>query len=180
MEDKDLIEYIKIHWADIHHSRNQDWKILILIAGIFYILFKIPDNNNSLYLLMVVLGLVACGMGAYISISHWFIFYRKMLVIKQCELKLGIELKKDFYNFPFPFDFFPVQGIIVFIYFFIAGILVGWLILKLKLGILFAVIILTAVLSFGFNVCVKMKKKIKNLSDEKYPFLIFTSGDKNE
>jgi len=35
------LEYIKLQWADIHHSRQQEWKALAVIAGIFYALAQV-------------------------------------------------------------------------------------------------------------------------------------------
>ena len=29
------LEYIKIQWADIHHSRHQEWKALSVIGAVF-------------------------------------------------------------------------------------------------------------------------------------------------
>lgn len=34
-KDEIKLEYIRIQWADIHHSRNQVWQALVIIAGIY-------------------------------------------------------------------------------------------------------------------------------------------------
>ncbi|MDI6791314.1 MAG: hypothetical protein QME81_00375 [bacterium] len=44
----DLMEYIKIQWADIHHTRNQEWKVLVIIVGVFYALFIDKEFSEPL------------------------------------------------------------------------------------------------------------------------------------
>jgi hypothetical protein len=72
-----LMEYIKIQWDDIHHSRNQDWKVLAIIAGVFYGLLKISPTVIPLQIALTISGLIACGMGIYMTVIHWTIFLRQ-------------------------------------------------------------------------------------------------------
>ena len=55
---KDLVEYIKVQWADIHHTRNADWKVLIIIIGVFYALFNVDPKTTELQVAIVVVGLI--------------------------------------------------------------------------------------------------------------------------
>lgn len=104
-----LMEYIKIQWADIHHSRNQDWKILLIILSIFYALLNVNFEQISLRIGITLLGLIASAIGVYISLMHWRLLYSKIRLIKACENALGIRIK-------FSRPRFPVQGVILLIY----------------------------------------------------------------
>jgi hypothetical protein len=88
----DLIEYIKIQRASIHHSRNQEWRILVVVLSVFYALFNVPGDAKSLHIAITVLGLIACGIAAYVSYAHWLGFFRKMRIIRRCECELGIQV----------------------------------------------------------------------------------------
>ena len=105
----DLIEYIKIQWTDIHYTRNQEWKILAIIGGVFAALF-IKPMDSFLQIAITTFGLIVCIIGTYISIAHWIIFYSKMQVIRECEKTLGIDAV--FRRGPL-----PVQSAIVLMYF---------------------------------------------------------------
>lgn len=158
----DLLEYIKIQWADLHHTRNQDWKVLVIIIGIFYALFKVSPEHTWLHIAITCLGLIACGMGIYMSLIHWLIFYAKRGVIKTCEEELGI--KANFYHAPL-----PIQGLILLIYFFIASIFCGWLIWLLvgKIWISFTAFIICFLI--GFIICMVAKLRIPKIIDRQIP-----------
>lgn len=169
----DLMEYIKIQWADIHHTRNQDWKILVIIVGIFYALFNVPIEYVWLHGAIIFLGLVACGMGIYMSLTHWIIFYSKRRVIAACEKELGIEA--TFFVPPF-----PIQGLILLIYFFIASILGGWLI-WLLLGKIWASFVTFAIcFLIGLVICIVAKFSIKRIVEKLPPITFRKEGIRSE
>jgi hypothetical protein len=170
-----LLEYIKIQWADLHHSRNQDWKVLVIIIGIFYALFKVSPENTWLHIAITGLGLIACGMGIYMSLTHWLIFYNKMRVIKACEEESGI--KANFYKPPL-----PIQGLILLIYFFIASIFCGWLIWLLVGKVWISFTIFNVCFLIGFIICVFVKSKIQEIVERQVPIPVTfgKSGDGNE
>jgi hypothetical protein len=149
-----LMEYIKVQWTDIHHTRNQEWKVLVIIIGIFYALFKVNPEHRWLHVAITFLGLIACGMGIYMCLVHWGIFWSKRLVIKACEEKLGIYVR--FYKSPF-----PIQGLILLIYFFIVSILLGWLIWLLLGEILISFITFSICFLASLIICAIAKRKIQ-------------------
>ncbi len=116
----DLVQFMKIEWTDIHHSRNQEWRFLAIIAAAFAALFVFP-MSLTLQIAVTVFGLILCLMGIYISIAHWIIFYGKIQVIRQCEKILGME-------FYFRHAPVPVQGMMVSAFFLLTSAILGWLI----------------------------------------------------
>jgi len=161
----DLMEYIRIQWTDIHHTRNQEWKVLVIIVGIFYALFKISPTDIWLHVAITILGLIACGMGIYMNLAHWLIFYSKMQGIAACERKLGIEA--NFFKPPL-----PVQGLILLVYFFIASILSGWLIWLLVKNHWISFITFIVCFLVGFIVSLIAKTKIQSKINRE-PSIIF-------
>ncbi len=162
----DLIEYIKIQWADIHHTRNQDWKVLVIIVGIFHALFRVSLTPIWLHIAITILGLIACGMGIYMTLINWLIFYSKIRVITACEEKLGIKASSSFYKSPF-----PIQGLILLLYFYIASIFLGWLIWLLLGEIWISFITFTICFLISFIICVIIKRKIPK-TVEKQPLVL--------
>lgn len=142
----DLMEYIRIQWTDIHHTRNQEWKILAIIGGVFAALFVKP-MDLPLQIAITIFGLIICIMGIYISIAHWIIFYSKMRVIHECEKELGIEAV--FHRGPL-----PVQGAIVLIYFLFTSILSGWLVWLLSSKFLISIIASASIFVAGLILCI--------------------------
>jgi len=167
----DLMEYIKVQWADIHHSRNQEWRVLVIIIGIFYALFKINPEYICLHVAITILGLFACGMGIYMSLVHWGLSSSKRLIIKACEEKLGIVAK--FYQSPF-----PVHGLILLMYFFIASILLGWLIWLLLGKILISFITFFMCFLISFRICFIARRKIQKAVEEQTQVTFREIGDK--
>jgi hypothetical protein len=121
----EILGYMKQQWDDIHHSRNQDWKVLLIIIGIFSVLFVLhrSEFKNAdtlpLELLVCAAGLLACTLGACIAFAHWRLFFGKLNVIRRCEHSLDIRLN-------LPKNRIPVQGVIFFNNFFLGSALIGW------------------------------------------------------
>jgi hypothetical protein len=169
----DLIDYIKIQWDDIHHSRNQDWKVLALIIGIFYALLNLGPSHSWLYVPIAILGIIACIMGIYMSLMHWLIFYSKSRVISSCEKILGIE--PNLYKTPF-----PVQGLILMLYFFICGILGGLLVWVWAKKIWVSYVIFIMCFFLGFFICLVVNKRIHAIVGKQTPLVNKNLGEKNE
>jgi hypothetical protein len=91
MSDNDslAIEYIKLQWEDIRHSRLQDWSYMGVIAGILYAIANIqaPELRMGLSLL----GLLCSALGALMAWQHHQIFLDKLIVIEKMERRLGIQ-----------------------------------------------------------------------------------------
>jgi hypothetical protein len=125
----DLMEYIKIQWADIHHCRNQDWKFLFALGGLYVGLLS-KGLDDDLKVAVAVAGIIVCAMGFYTSFVHWRIFYNKIQIIGHCEMALGIKAK-------FQKSIVPVQSIIVLLYVLLGTVLLGWLVWLLTNSLLY-------------------------------------------
>jgi hypothetical protein len=100
-EDKSLLmEYIKMQWDDIHHSRRQDWSYIGVIAGVFYAIVQI--DQSELRLGFCVIGLVCSVLGAWMAWEHYQIFLVKIGLIADLEDKVGI-------HYPYRQGKLPVQ-----------------------------------------------------------------------
>ena len=121
----EILGYMKQQWDDIHHSRNQDWKVLVIILGIFSVLLVLHHSEFKgadtlpLELAVCAAGLLACALGAFVAFAHWRLFFGKLNVIRRCEHALDIRLN-------LPKNRVPVQGVIFFTNFFLASALIGW------------------------------------------------------
>jgi hypothetical protein len=155
----DLIDYIRIQWDDIHHSRNQEWKYFTIISGsiataVGVALWK-TDVNVAIRITFLIFSLILCSMGGYITYAHWLIFYGKKLIICNFERKLGIHVVPQ--RAPL-----SVQGMIFLFHFWFAAILVG-VILWLSIEILWVAISSAAiVLIGGFAITFILSKKLRS------------------
>ncbi|MBC8492247.1 MAG: hypothetical protein H8D43_00575 [Chloroflexi bacterium] len=88
------LEYIKLQWEDIHHSRQQEWQALVVIAGIFYAIAQVdlpyPDNLGAKIFLGLI-GIFSAFLGACITWQHQTIFRHKISVISRLEHQIGIQ-----------------------------------------------------------------------------------------
>ena len=110
------LEYIKIQWADIHHSRQQEWKALGVVAGIFFAIANVQDPRARIFL--GLLGISSSFLGACISWQHHTIFLGKMSVISRLERQLGIQ-------YPMRTALFPVQVLLYLLFGGISSAFVG-------------------------------------------------------
>jgi hypothetical protein len=110
------IEYIKLQWEDIHHSRLQDWSYIGVIAGVIYGIVNI--QTPELRLGLSLLGLLSSTLGAYMAWQHYQIFMDKLVVIAKMEQRLGIQ-------YPSRDSFLPVQTLIFLLFAGIASTFFG-------------------------------------------------------
>ena len=169
----DLMEYIKIQWADIHHTRNQEWKVLVIIIGVFYAFFNVNIQHVTLHIAISIVGLIACGIGIYMSIVHWLIFYGKMKAIAACEKEMGIHAR--FYMPPL-----PIQGLIVLVYFFVIAILSAWLAWLLDGRTSVSCVTFIVCIVVGFSICLLAKLKIEKTIEKLEPMIRIEEGEKSE
>jgi general stress protein CsbA len=93
------LEYIKLQWADIHHSRQQEWKALAAVAGIYLAIAQVglPEGQAALNaalgarIFLGLLGALSAFLGACISWQHHTIFLHKISVINKLERQIGIQ-----------------------------------------------------------------------------------------
>jgi hypothetical protein len=112
--DSTAIEYMKLQWADLHHSRLQDWSFLGVIAGVLYAIVNV--QNPELSIGLSLLGLLISILGASMAWQHYQIVLDKLIVIEKMEHRLGIQ-------YPSRTTLLPVQ-ILIFLLF--AGIASGF------------------------------------------------------
>lgn len=124
----DVAEYIKTQWDDIHHSRNQDWRIIQIIGGIFIALVAKGDMPKVYQIGILCVGLIISLIGFYVSIAHFIIFRSKMGKIAECEKMLSFAKRDTNFDFRFKYGRFAVQQMIMVIYVLIISILLTWLI----------------------------------------------------
>lgn len=134
----DVSDYIKTHWADIHHSRNQDWKVLQLIGGLFVAFISAKfflekgeptsNNINNVFLtILICFQIIASITGLLIATSHLIIFRSKLSKIIACEKMLDFPTKGIRFDFSFKYGIFGVQQMIMLLYFVIIAFLTTWL-----------------------------------------------------
>jgi hypothetical protein len=89
------LEYIKLQWEDIRHSRMQEWKALVVIAGIFYAIAQVdpdyPDHPLEAKIFLGLFGILSAFLGALISWQHYTVFLQKISVIDKLERQIGIQ-----------------------------------------------------------------------------------------
>lgn len=141
----DLMDYIRIQWDDIHHSRNQEWKYFTIISGSIATAVGVAlwrtDIDVAIRIAFLIFSLILCIMGGYITYAHWIIFYGKRVMICNLERKLGIHVA--LVRAPI-----SVQGMIFLFHFWFAAILVG-IILWLSTGKLSWAILGAAIIYVG-------------------------------
>lgn len=79
---------MKLQWADIHHSRLQDWSAIGVTAGALYALVNILQTEARVFL--SALGLVFGLLGAGMAWQHQRVFEDKIGMIEKMERRLGI------------------------------------------------------------------------------------------
>jgi FtsH-binding integral membrane protein len=157
----DVADYIKTQWDDIHHSRNQDWRILQIIGAIFIALIAKADILTDYQIAIIVVALIISFIGFYVSITHFIIFRSKMGKIAACEKKLEFADKDPDFDFKFKYGRFAVQQMIMIIYVLIISILLTWLIKITTTGSLWdAVKIPVFVFILGTFLCLFKKASI--------------------
>lgn len=90
--ESDYREYLSLLWADIHHGRNQDWQVLLIIFTITVAAVPVPSTETLLKAVLVVLALAAAAIGMATSIQHWTIYADKMELVRFCEEELGLRV----------------------------------------------------------------------------------------
>lgn len=114
-----LIEVYKAQWADIHHSRNQDWElskiIFIGVIGLSGLKF-LGDNHALLVLFTVALSFISL-LAVAITYRHKILFKEKMGAIRKVEKHLGVDKLELFKSqgslLP---SFFNTQNLLITIY----------------------------------------------------------------
>ena len=123
----DISDYIKTQWDDIHHSRNQDWKFILLIVGIITTLITKDDIANEYKIMVIIAGQILTIFGFYIALAHFIIFRSKMSKIAKCEKKLDFGDDESYFNFKFKYGRIAVQQVIMLLYTLSLSVFSMWL-----------------------------------------------------
>ncbi len=91
VNDEVRLEYIKIQWADIRHSRLQEWSALGIIAGVMYAFAQLDPSETVPRILLSSLGFICALIGASMTWQHYWIFRTKIRVISKQEIGIGID-----------------------------------------------------------------------------------------
>ena len=89
MKEETALEYLKLQWADIHHSRLQEWTLIGIIAGIMYALINVEGYEGRI--ILAVLGAFSGFLAACISWQHNKIFLQKIGLISSLEHRIGVH-----------------------------------------------------------------------------------------
>ena len=139
-----IMDYIKLQWEDIHHSRQQEWQALGVIAGNFLIVATVQSSEAKFF--FGLLGILSSFIGACISWQHHIIFLDKVSVITKLEHQLGIQ-------YPRRYTLLPVQVLLFLIFGGITSVFIGttlvYLLQTLKLDFLQTWAYLAMLGSFG-------------------------------
>jgi len=94
---------MQTEWADLHHSRVQEWSALGVVTGAHLALTQIPkilpDVSLSMHpstvgIITSVFGLMFAIVGVFVTCRHRELMYIKLTWIYAAEQKLGL-IKND-------------------------------------------------------------------------------------
>jgi len=134
------VSLIKIAWDDIHHSRNQDWKFWVVLAGIAAGLIGLGGRTENWPVIgcLLATGSILSGIAALISWNHWELLCKKTAWIEWLETLLarclGPQVQRGLpyhgtFRSRFP-DRWSVSGVIFSVYVMLAlDFLLGLLVL---------------------------------------------------
>jgi hypothetical protein len=107
-QDTYLAAY-QVQWADIHHTRNQDWEFAKLILAGFLGLSGLTAFTSSTTLIILLAGVFVffSVLGILVTMRHKRLFDEKMDAIRKLEVKLRLDHldwfpKKRRKQFPLP------------------------------------------------------------------------------
>lgn len=92
MSEEAYREYLSQLWQDIHHGRNQDWQVLLIIFTITVAATPILASEIWERGAILFLALVATIFGMAISLQHWEIYQDKIELVRFCEEELGLRV----------------------------------------------------------------------------------------
>lgn len=141
-----LLEIIKDEWADIHHTRNQEWTSLAIIGGIIYILFQ--AENLCLQQAIAGLGIIVCILSILMSFRHWLLFKTRIKIILLLQEEVGIRYKFHEYALKI-----PVQSIIFTFYSLLTSALTGYLVYLFWSRVWLAIFIFFYIFILGISLC---------------------------
>lgn len=176
-----IIEYIKLQWVDIQHSRTQEWTIFALVAGIFVAMPQKLVEDNFAEPMVALLGFFFAIIGARVAWRHKVIFSEKVKIIGEMEKRIGIEYRSKPVFLSVQVLIFLIFALIAAAYAAIAAFFItkNWNVYKgeiwplnpqiYKPAIVFGVIIA----SFVLYAYIKYKSERKRLSNQsKIPFYV--------
>jgi len=91
--DTVLLEVYRAQWADIHHTRQQDWELskVVLVGSIGVSGLRVVGEHEILELVVAVLFLIISVMAIAVTIRHKNLFREKMSVVMKLEKRLRVS-----------------------------------------------------------------------------------------
>lgn len=116
--DATLINYIQSEWADVHHSRVQEWTALGIVAGIHFGLTQtvgplkehLEFPIETLIVASATVGVVFSLLGILITFRHRHLMRVKLNWIYKAESKLNLIEEKDGDGGIIPIDDAPTKA----------------------------------------------------------------------
>ncbi|MCK5155353.1 MAG: hypothetical protein KAQ69_02900 [Spirochaetales bacterium] len=135
-----LIAVYEAQWADIQHSRNQDWELSKTIMIGFLGLSGISALKGSPMLIFwLSLGFIILSItGLLVTIRHNHLFKEKMDAINLLEKRMGIDKLYLFKPRKALLRWFKVQTVLILMYIFSALLFLIFIISILQNGTLLA------------------------------------------
>lgn len=100
-----LIMFIEREWADMHHSRLQEWTALGVVTGahlglIQFLKYLKDVKLDSLFIIefLCLVGIIFAVIGALITCRHRAIMHKKFNWIYKAEEQLGLVKNEDHPN----------------------------------------------------------------------------------
>lgn len=99
-----LLTLMKTEWADIHHSRVQEWSALGVVTGAHIVVTQIPKSMTETgatlspslaAIASCLLGIAFAVIGALVTCRHRRLMQIKLNWIYDAELKLGLVKTAD-------------------------------------------------------------------------------------
>ena len=118
-----LAEIYRVQWADVHHSRNQDWELIkVILAGILGLSgISTFSNSNQLVDDLSIGFIFICILGAFVTIHHKSLFKEKLKALKILEHEMGVDELNLFPQSTKKFsEYFTTQNFLIFFYIFSA------------------------------------------------------------
>lgn len=97
-----LIGFVANTWADIHHSRVQEWSALAAVSATHLALTQVPKitqemklgvDDSKLVLALVVIGVLFSVAGALVTCRHRTLMQIKLGWIADAEDLLGLTMR---------------------------------------------------------------------------------------
>ena len=112
-----LLEIYRAQWADIHHTRDQDWEISrLILAGFLGLSGLTAFSGARLLIILLALGFTVISvLGIGVTLRHRRLFREKMAAIRILEKELKVD-QLHLFKPPRSQRIFTTQNILIVVY----------------------------------------------------------------